>query len=203
MRRPTFDAALAPRFYDRPDTAGANDAGHFDPCPEASGVVPVGWFNPFDPIGSGYAYQTLRDRDALAAEIMTTDARIASAQQGGAKIPPDVIFDYVAFRKDWDAVKGDDITAVELASMKARFRAQLDALAKYMKVDDLRPAAPLAQTVPKAIDDFSTSVKTVGVAGAVTVVAVVAIAAYLLRPHLGSIVETQRTNALTAAKLAK
>jgi hypothetical protein len=23
--------------------------------PEASGVVPVGWFNPFDPIGSGYA----------------------------------------------------------------------------------------------------------------------------------------------------
>lgn len=195
---------LAPRFYDRPDVGSA---GHFDARfrplpPEASGdaAVPVGWFNPFDPIGSGYAYQTLRDRDALAAEIMTTDARIASAQASGAKIPQATIFDYVAFRKDWDAVKGDDITPVQLSSMKTRFRAQLDALAQYMKVDDLRPPSPLTQSIPSAVNKFGESMQGVATAGAVTVIAVVAIAAILLRPHLGSIVKSQAESGSSLAK---
>jgi len=187
---------------------GAQDAKHFDlnfrplPCPDASGdaATPVGWFNPFDPIGSGYALQTLRDRNALDADILTTDARIATAQKQGAKIPAEVIFDYVSFRKDWDAVKGDDITKVQLTSMQMRFRAELDTLAKYMKVDDLRPAESPVQTIPKVIDDMSTSIKTVGVAGALAVIAVAIIGAIVIAPHIGPMM---KENAKTASKLLK
>lgn len=212
-------------------------AGHFDsrmrpiPCPETSGIedmvqegpaydmrraahdaagdaaVPVGWFNPFDPFGSGKAYQTERERDALDAEIMTTDARVASAQKGGAKIPNEVIFDYVAFRKDWDAVKVTEISNVQLSSMRARFRAELDALSQYMNVDDLRPPESPAQSIPRVIDDFGTSVKTVGVASALAIVAVAIIGAIVIGPHIGPAVKgsmkQSRENAKLAAKFAR
>lgn len=175
MRRPTFDAA-------------------------GDSAVPVGWFNPFDPIGSGAAYQTLRDRDALDAEIMTTDARVASSQKAGAKIPNEVIFDYVAFRKDWDAVKGDDISPVQLSSMRQRFRAELDKLAQYMKVDDLRPPTPLTQTIPNAVNKFGESMQTVATAGAATVIVVAVIAAILLRPLVKERAETGASLAKSFAK---
>lgn len=212
-------------------------AGHFDsrmrplPCPETSGIadmmpagpaydmrrathdaagdaaVPVGWFNPFDPFGSGKAYQTTRERDALDAEIMTTDARVASAQKGGAKIPNEIIFDYVAFRKDWDAVKVTDVSNVQLSSMRARFRAELDALSKYMKVDDLRPPESPAQTIPKVIDEFGTSIKTVGVASALAIVAVAIVGAIVVGPHIGPALKgsmkQSRENAKLAAKFAR
>jgi hypothetical protein len=209
------------------------NAGHFDermrpiPCPQASGIedmlpqgpaydmrrptveaagetaVPVGWFNPFDPFGSGKAFETNRERDALDAEIMTTDARVASAQKAGAKIPNEIIFDYVAFRKDWDVVKVADITNVQLSSMRARFQAQLDALGKYMKVDDLRPPESPAKTIPRAIDEFGSSVRTVGVASALAVVAVAIVGAIVLAPHVGPAIKGSLRQSRENAKIAK
>lgn len=203
-------------YYDdfgncRPLPYHSQNVGHFDthfrPLPKEAGqtmteavATPVGWFNPFDPIGSGYSLQTLRDRNALDADILATDARIATAQKQGAKIPAEVIFDYVSFRKDWDAVKGDDITKVQLTSMQIRYRAELDALAPYMKVDDLRLPESPAKTIPKVLDDVSTSIKTVGVAGALAVVAVAIIGAIVIAPHIGPMM---KSNAKTAAKLLK
>jgi hypothetical protein len=206
LRRPTFDAAgekKEDRSYDptiHPIGAyidSGSDAGAVD-------AVPVGWFNPFDPYGSGYALNTKIERNKLNDEIIQADARIASAQAQGAKIPQNIVFDYVSFRKDWEAIKDTDLSTDQLNSMRARFRSQLDLLAPYMKVDDLRPPAPLSQTIPSTVGKFSESMQTVAAAGAVTVIAVVAIAAYLVRPHLGTIVKSQtETGASIAKTLAK
>jgi hypothetical protein len=201
------------RFFDAGQThtelrrVGAFDAGQ---TPVESSAVPVGWFNPFDPYGSGYALETNVQRNALDSEIQETDARVVAAQKGGAKIPNDVIFDYVSFRKDWDAVNNDKISTVQLNSMRARFRAELDALAKYMKVEDLRPPAPAGKQLESALDSFTDSTReAVGVAqiGVVGMIALAAVVLYVAAPELGLAVrgslKQSAENAALARKLAK
>src|SRR6185436_8196778 len=167
---------LAPRFYDRPDVGNvdAASAGHFDARfrplpPEASGdaAVPVGWFNPFDPYGSGYALNTARERANLNDLIVQTDVRVTAAS---GKIPQNILSDYVSFRKDWAVVNKEDIQTEQLSSMRSRFRAQLDKFAPYLKVDDLRPPPPVGKQIESAIDAFTDSTKKAGQAAQVGIV---------------------------------
>jgi hypothetical protein len=53
------------------------------------------------------------------------------------------------------------------------------------------------------IDNFGTSVKTVGIASALAVVAVAIVAAIVVAPHIGPAMKQSRENAKLAAKFAR
>lgn len=182
-----------------------DDAGRYDmrrPTFDAAGdaAVPAGWFNPFNPYGSGYNLNMTRERNALNDSIVQTDARVAAAT---GKISQTVLADYLSFRKDWAVVNNEDIQVEQLNSMRARFRAQLDKLAPFMKVDDLRPPPPIGKQIASAIDAFTDSTKKAGDAAQIGIVGILVIAAvglYIAAPHL---LPFARQQAETGTALAK
>lgn len=166
-----------------------------------AGDVPVGWFNPFDPFGSGYAANTNRERNALNDAIIQTDIRVTA---NSGKISSEVLADYISFRKDWAAVNTEAATVDQLNSMRARFRAELDRLAPFMKVDDLKPPPPVGKQVTSAIDAFTDSTKKAGDAaqiGIIGLLVIAAVVAYVAAPELLKL--QGQAGAGLAGKLAK